>query len=292
MALTTTSVEETPKVIYYCWFGRGELSATAMKSLASWERYAPGFRIVRCDEEMFDAESHPWTKAAYEAEKYAYVADYVRFWLIYNFGGVYMDLGSELVRDITSLCEACSPFSAIEELSKTATTGLIVASPRHNPVVAEVLASYDALAFSDDPEFLRAHTVNVMFTNALEKRGFVREDRRQEVDGWTLLPSSAFNPVYGFGGYHIKKDTYSVHHYSASWEEPKFRAKRRIVHALAPLVGRRAAQIVGRTIAELSHEGVRDGVRNLIGVSCSLIKQMTWAKGSTVNGDNPTRRND
>ena len=114
--------EETPKTIYYCWFGRGELSATAKKSLASWGRYAPGYRIVRCDEDFFDVESHPWTKAAYEAGKYAYVADYVRFWAIYNFGGVYMDLGSELVRDITQLCETWLPFSAIEELLRTATT--------------------------------------------------------------------------------------------------------------------------------------------------------------------------
>lgn len=116
-------VERTPKTIYYCWFGDGELSATAQKCLLSWERYAPGYCITRCDERLFDIESTPWTKAAYAAGKYAYVADYVRFWAIYNFGGVYMDLGSELVRDITSLCETYSPFSAIEELSKTVNTG-------------------------------------------------------------------------------------------------------------------------------------------------------------------------
>lgn len=259
--------EETPKTIYYCWFGRGELSATAKKCLASWERYAPGYRIVRCDEKMFDVESHPWTKAAYAAGKYAYVADYARFWLIYNFGGVYMDLGSELVRDITPLCETCSPFSAIEELSRTATTGLIVASPRHNPVVAEALSFYDSTSFSDDPDFLQAHTVNEVFTGALEVRGFVREDVRQEVDEWTLLPSSAFNPVYGFGGYHVKNETYSVHHYSGSWVEPKFKTKRKIVQSLSPFVGRRLAQIVGRTVAEIKHNGPIDGVKNLVGVA-------------------------
>lgn len=73
-------VERTPKTIYYCWFGDGELSATAQKCLLSWERYAPGYCITRCDERLFDIESTPWTKAAYAAGKYAYVADYVRFW--------------------------------------------------------------------------------------------------------------------------------------------------------------------------------------------------------------------
>ncbi len=258
--------EETPKTIYYCWFGRGELSATAKKSLASWGRYAPGYRIVRCDEDFFDVESHPWTKAAYEAGKYAYVADYVRFWAIYNFGGVYMDLGSELVRDITQLCETWSPFSAIEELSRTATTGLIVASPRHNPVIAEALAAYDSMTFSSEPGFLQAHTVNEVFTKPLEDRGFVRKDVLQEVGEWTLFPSSAFNPVYGFGGFHVKKDTYSVHHYSGSWVEPKFKTKRKIVQVLSPFIGRRTAQIVGRTVAEIKHNGLHDGMKNLAGV--------------------------
>ena len=239
------------KTIYYCWFGRGELSDTAKATLASWRKYAPGYEIVRCDEDMFDADAHPWARDAYATGKFAYVADYARFWLIYNFGGVYMDLGSELVRNITALCDECSPFSAIEELSKTANTGLIVASPRHNPVVAEVLAEYDAMKFEDDPVFLRTHTVNQIFTRVLERHGYVRENRLQRVDEWTLLPSVAFNPVYGFGGYHIKKDTYSVHHYSASWEAPKYQIKGKVEKRLAPFIGRRPSQVVGRIIGEI-----------------------------------------
>jgi hypothetical protein len=254
---------KTPKIVHYCWFGHGELSDTARKCLASWKKYAPGYEIRCCDESVFDVDAHAWSKAAYAAGKYAYVADYARFWLIYNYGGVYMDLGSELVRDITGLVDGRSPFSAIEEFSRTATTGLVAAAPPANQVVASVLARYDSLEFNDDPGFLTSHTVNEIFTGELEKLGFVREDRLQHVGGWTLLPSSAFNPVYGFGGYHIKRDTYSVHHYSASWVEPKFQLKKRIVDRLSPFLGRRAAQILGRSVAEIKYEGLAGGLNNL-----------------------------
>lgn len=254
---------QTPRIIHYCWFGHSELSDIARKSLASWGRYAPGFEIRRCDESVFDVGAHAWTREAYAACKYAYVADYARFWLLYEYGGVYMDLGSELVRDITGLVEGCSPFSAIEELSRTATTGLVAAAPPSNPVVASVLARYDSLEFSDDPDFLASHTVNEIFTGELEKHGFAREDRLQRVGGWTLLPSSAFNPVYGFCGYHVKGDTYSVHHYSASWAEPKFRLKRKIVDRMSPIVGRRVAQILGRSVAEIKYEGLFGGLKQL-----------------------------
>ena len=197
--------------------------------------------------------------------------------MVHDFGGVYMDLGSELVRDITELVETCSPFSAIEELSKTATTGLIVAAPPHNPVVASCLAFYEGTDFSDDPAFLENNTVNWVFTRELEKLGYALEDCRQQVGEWTLLPSTAFNPVYGFGGYHIKKDTYSIHHYSASWSEPKMKTKYALVQRLSPFLGRRLSQVVGRVCAEVHEEGLFKGLQNCAGVA----RQVTDRRNKT-----------
>lgn len=260
-----------PHIVHYCWFGHGELSDIAKKTLASWERYAPGFEIRCCDESVFDVGSCEWTRKAYAAKKYAFVADYARFRMLYDFGGVYMDLGSELVKDITPLVETCSPFSAIEELSKTANTGLIAATPPHNPVVASVLARYEAMDFSDDAEFLKKHTVNEVLTKELEKYGFIRKDELQEVEGWTLLPSCYFNPVYGFGGYHVKKSTYSIHRYTGSWVEPELQVKREIVDALSPFLGRRLAQVLGRIVGEIKIRGLRSGSSRLVLVAKDVM---------------------
>lgn len=260
-----------PKVIHYCWFGHGELSETAKRTLDSWERFAPGFEIRCCDESVFDVDSCEWTKRAYEAKKYAFVSDYARFRMIYDHGGVYMDLGSELVRDITPLVETRSPFSAIEELSKTATPGLIVSSQPRNPVIGSVLSRYEAMDFEDDPEFLASNTVNEVFTAELERIGFAREDKMQKVGDWTLFPSSSFNPIYGFGGYHIRKDTYSVHHYSGSWTEPKIQVKKQVVRRLSPFLGRRAAQVIGRIIGEVKQEGLVKGIGNSTHVAARVL---------------------
>lgn len=260
-----------PHIIHYCWFGRGELSDTAKKALASWEKYAPGFEIRRCDESVFDVNSCEFTRKAYAAKKYAFVADYARFRMLYDYGGVYMDLGSELIKDISALVETCSPFSAVEELSKTANTGLIAAAPPGNPVVASVLGRYESMDFIDDANFLQANTVNELLTSELEKYGFVRDDTYQEVGGWTLLPSCYFNPVYGFGGFHIKENTYSIHHYSGSWVEPEFRVKKRIVDVLSPFFGRRLAQVIGRVAGEIKVKGVRDGVSQLALVAKDVV---------------------
>lgn len=41
---------------------------------------------------------HPFMKAAYEAKKWAFVADYARIDVIHEYGGVYLDTDVELIK--------------------------------------------------------------------------------------------------------------------------------------------------------------------------------------------------
>lgn len=77
-----------------------KLPEHASRVIESWRKYAPDYEIKCWNENNFDVNDHLFTKAAYESGKMAFVSDYVRFWAVYNYGGIYMDLGSELIRDI------------------------------------------------------------------------------------------------------------------------------------------------------------------------------------------------
>lgn len=258
------------KIIHYCWFGGAPLSSVAESSLASWKKFAPGFELKRWDESNFDCHCCKWASDAYDARRWAFVADYVRFKVLHEFGGIYMDVGSELVKDITPLMGEV-PFTAIEELSVTATPGLIVAVEPYNPVIGAVVAKYESATFCDDSEFLSKNIVNKIFTAELEKIGFKRVNEKQHFGDWTVLDSAAFDPVYGVGGYHIKSNTYSVHHSSGSWVEPKYRIKRKVVRKCSPFLGRRLSQILGRILAELSDGGVVDGSKKIFEVAREKI---------------------
>lgn len=254
------------KVIHYCWFGGKPLSDVAMKSLASWKRFAPGFELRQWNEDNFDFEACEWSRDAYAAKMWAFVADYARFKVLHEYGGIYMDVGSELIRDITPLLGSV-PFTAIEESSLTATTGLIVAVEPHDPIIGACVARYESMRFSTDPVFLDKTTVNEVFTAELEKIGFRREDKEQSFGDWRVMDSRAFSPVYGFGGYHIKPCTYSVHRSSGSWVEPKYRIKRSVVRKCSPLIGRRPAQILGRVLMEVSDGGLIEGSKRIFSVA-------------------------
>lgn len=214
-----------PKIIHYCWFGGGPISEQAERSLESWRRFAPDYEIRRWDESNFDIDGCSFAQGAHSAGKWAFVSDYARFKVLYEHGGVYMDVGSELVKGIDDLIKVHAPLVGIERGSFTANTGLIAACSAHDVLFEEVLNKYESIEFENTDAFCAAHTVNDMLTNTLIEYGYKRNGEFQTVYGWTFLPPDYFDPAYGFGGYAITENTYSVHKGSGSWCPPPLKTK-------------------------------------------------------------------
>ena len=94
-----------PKIIHYCWFGGNELSELAKKCISSWRKYCPDYEIIEWNESNFDINLCQYVREAYKEKKWAFVSDYARFWILYNFGGIYMDTDVELIKSIDDLVE-------------------------------------------------------------------------------------------------------------------------------------------------------------------------------------------
>lgn len=259
---SATGAFAIPMTIHYCWFGGSLLTPTAQQTLESWKRFAPGFSLKRWDESNAPIDRCDFVHKAYQSHKWAFVSDYVRFWVLYQFGGIYMDTGSELIKDITPLIMK-APFAAIEAMSQTVAAGLIVCCAPHDPIVKEVLDVYEELLFDDSLEFMYAHTVNRILTDVLRRHGLSQCDTLQRVDSWTILPSSYFDPHYGIGGFHIKPTTYSVHRSSASWLDPVNRIEQAVQWKVTPFIGHRLGLIVGRVVGEFKVNGIQ-GLPNLV----------------------------
>ena len=76
-----------PKIIHYCWFGGKKLPDELQEYVNEWKSIYPDFQIMKWDEETFDINSTIFTREAYSVQKYAFVADYVRMWAMYQYGG-------------------------------------------------------------------------------------------------------------------------------------------------------------------------------------------------------------
>lgn len=208
------------KIIHYCWFGGGELPDLARKCINSWKHYLPDFEIKRWDESNFDVYAIPYTRDAYLNKKYAFVSDYVRFYALYYEGGVYFDVDVEIIKDLTPiLCRG--PYLGIETGLMVA-PGLGMAAESHMPFLKECLDYYSTLSFYRKDGSLNYDTVVLHVTSLLKEKGLKESSEIQYVAGFFIYPKSYFAPIdYETKKINLTSDTYTIHHYLASWVDSK-----------------------------------------------------------------------
>ena len=199
--------------IHYVWLGKGEKSNKIKYCIESWKQKCPDARIIEWNEDNYDIRKNKYISEAYDSKKYAFVADYIRFDILYSQGGVYMDTDVELLKDISPLLD--KPFMGFERAGEVA-PGLIMNALGGEEVLKEIIEYYDNLdGFSTDK------TVVEITSEILQKHGLENADSLQEVAGFIIYPTEYFNPKGGdYGKEKITKNTYSIHHYEASWKSP------------------------------------------------------------------------
>ena len=134
-----------PKVIHYCWFGKGEMPKLAKKCIKSWKKYCPDYEIICWNEENFDLTQNRYMKEAYEAGKWAFVSDVARLIIIYENGGIYLDTDVELIKPIDDLLQS-KGFMGFDEKGIVA-TGLGFGAEKGNEIVGEFLKDYNNIPF-------------------------------------------------------------------------------------------------------------------------------------------------
>jgi hypothetical protein len=80
-----------PKKIHYCWLSKEKMSEAAEKCLSTWREAMPDYEIILWDTNRFDINSVPFVKKAYENRKWTFACDYIRYYAVYNEGGIYFD---------------------------------------------------------------------------------------------------------------------------------------------------------------------------------------------------------
>ena len=201
-----------PKIIHYCWFGGKKLPIEVRKCIKSWEKMCPDYIIKRWDESNFDVRQNNFIEAAYKAKKWAFVSDYARLMIIYENGGIYLDTDVELKRNLDPLREkAC--YIGIQQNGCLCNTGLGFGATKFNPVLHEMLKSYDNLIFSES-HMLELSCPRINDT-IIRTYGTVSNTDITELPEVTVYPPKYFDP---YGGKNLLCDeTYSIHHYAASW---------------------------------------------------------------------------
>lgn len=208
-----------PEIIHYCWFGRNEKPKLAKKCIASWKKYCPHYEFIEWNEDNFDIDKYPYAKYCLENKKWAFLSDFVRLLVVYEYGGIYFDTDVELLKPLDELLQY-EAFYGFEN-EKNVATGLgFGAVPKHNTVKA-MIQKYEELKMNQEGQYPMI-VCPALNTQALLSFGLQLDGTLQNVGGAVMLPVDYMNPYDDpTGRLNKTKNTISVHWYSKSWMSKK-----------------------------------------------------------------------
>lgn len=206
-----------PKIIHYCWFGNNPIPKNLQLCINSWSKYCPDYKIIRWDESNTDLNSCNFIKQAYSLKKWAFVSDYIRLKIIYEYGGIYLDTDVELISSIDHLL-IYDGFMGFEQGDiLNVNTGLGFGAKKNHSIIKLLMKNYEDTNFIKKDNSLDITPCPERDTRILINLGLKQVNKEQNISNIIIFPIEYFCPMSCNGVFKFTDNTVSIHHYNASW---------------------------------------------------------------------------
>lgn len=206
-----------PKIIHYCWFGRGAMPDLVERCVASWKMHMPDWEYRLWSEDNFDIPSAPkYVQEAYAAKKYAFVSDYVRLWALEREGGLYMDVDFEVYQSFEDLMRY-EAFAGYEGSKRNPVMMGVLAAEAHHPWIQGMMQTYESRGFLLEDGSLDMTPNTGYFLSWMQAQGFVADGVEKDFMGVHILPVECFCPGLTTGENLRCERTYCEHKGLHSW---------------------------------------------------------------------------
>ena len=226
-----------PKKIHYFWFGKNAKSQQIIEYIESWKRYFPDYEIIEWNEKNFDVNCCKYTQEAYEAKKYAFVSDYARLYVLYNYGGLYFDTDIEVCKPFEKLLENHKMVLGFEDHHYVLTA--FMASEPKMKCIQELLQEYEKKHFIKDNGKFDTLPNPVIVTKVLEENGLITNGKKQYFQQKCVI-----YPYDYFAAFNIAKqkleitsNTVCIHHCMGTWQTTKDKIKPLIKSIIVNIIG-------------------------------------------------------
>lgn len=194
-----------PKVIHYCWLSGDPYPELVRKCLNSWHEKLPGYDFVLWDRRKVDSIANEWVRSAMAQKKWAFAADYVRLYALYNYGGVYLDCDVEVVKPLDELLKR--KFFLGRESHNNVIEAAVLGAESHLSWVKCALEWYGNRDFDvadlNNPKI----AVPVILKNVLDKESNVE-----------IFAADYFSPKDNrTGRLKVSQNTFTIHHFDGNW---------------------------------------------------------------------------
>lgn len=234
-----------PKVINYFWFGNNPMPEEVKDCIASWRKFCPSYKIVRWDESNFNVNECNYVREAYIAKKWAFVSDYARFKILYEYGGIYLDTDVKLIKNIDSIINNGAFFALENTKYDSIGTGLGMGVEPKNRLYKKILTYYQSIHFQKNDGTYDETPINLKIKKYFLNYGLKNIPGIQKIKGITIYPKDYFCPLdYETGKLNITPNTVAIHLYLGSWLSPQEKALHNLQKKISKIIGRKAGILV------------------------------------------------
>lgn len=233
-----------PKIIHYCWLSNDAMPNKLARCVDSWKKYCPDYEIINWNFDRLGKNCPLWVRQAYDVKKYAFAADWVRAYTLYNYGGIYLDSDVEIIKPLDDLLVNTYCLSFEANSSETIEAAVMMS-------VAGYPFFKDLLAYYDDRSFIQSdgnydmlplpHIINKIckgkydFNSIVSPKEYINDS--MDTNRLSILPADYFSPKsLTTGKIMLTSNTYAIHHFAASWQTPNKRFKKWLKYNMPPIL--------------------------------------------------------
>lgn len=204
-----------PKIIHCIWLS-GEVKTNIYQNcIDSWKKIMPDYEIKEWSINNLPNEvlDFPFVKEAIKERKWAYAADYIRLYVLYTYGGIYLDMDVLVYKRFDCFLKY-KAFSSVEfnprvfykTMNSKDVLGLgieaaVMGSEKGHSWIKDLMLYYKEKHFINDPGYYKNFIMPRIVTRiSIDLYGFklvpVYQILREDIH---IFPSDVFSSIYDFG---------------------------------------------------------------------------------------------
>ncbi len=210
-----------PKIIHFCWLSNDPFPDEIQKCMNSWKTFLPDYEFIHWNFQRFPKEKSQWVSQAFDKKKYAFAADYIRLYALYNYGGIYLDTDVEVLKSFNDLLDL--PYFIGKESTPSGIEAAVLGSEPKNLLIKSLLDSYEGRNFVKEDGAFENTPLPFLFRRCIDSQYLYRQINSKEEFSYdkgiiNIFPVDYFSPKkWDTKELKLTENTYSIHHFAGSW---------------------------------------------------------------------------
>lgn len=240
-----------PKIIHYCWLSNDPIPDNLKKYMESWKKHLSGYEFVKWDFSIFEKNSSIWVSEAFDNKKYAFAADYIRLYAIYTYGGIYMDMDIEVLKDFDSLLNN-QYMLAYERPNKTWIEAGCFGAEKNNVYIKKCLDYYENRHFIKQDGSYDLLPLPQIMAKVIEENKFIFD-----IYSWKYFTAKSFDT----GKEYPDDKSFTIHHFAGSWKTEEEKKEIENKQKLSKFIGVKLGHNIIDFSTLLKREGLLSGLK-------------------------------